>query len=88
MATQETKQYRLETGAPPETIRALMNQIAITHCIEERIHLLFGTCNLLCYDAEEREEHKDRVTVRYALEVLRSTVEELGGDKPTISNDD
>jgi len=76
MATQATKQYLLETGAQPETIRALMNQIASTHSIEERIRLCYGSCLLLCNDAEEREEHNDRVTVREALKVLRMTIEE------------
>jgi hypothetical protein len=74
MPTQETKQYTLETGAPLTTVKTLMKQIMKEHAPDDRVRLIYGTCALLCDDADERED--DKVTARQACRALQSTIEE------------
>ena len=80
-STDEVKTYILEVPGTVVALNALMGKIFYENhvdgqCIMDnpiRIKLKFGTCALLCEDEAERREHRDKVTVGYALQVLFDT---------------
>ena len=74
-----TSTYTLEVPATKESIMELMETILhnfnlqtapdIENC-ETRVQLKFGTSALLCQNEREREEFRDKVTIREAIGTL------------------
>ena len=76
MSTTEVKSYTLEVPATRASIRELVSEIfrdgeGVPNHSETRVKLAFGTNALICCDEVERAEHRDKVKIVYALNVLR-----------------
>jgi hypothetical protein len=81
-----TQTYTLDVPSGNQAIGNLMWRIMQERTsLDDRIHLHFGTSALLCDDEREREEHRDNVTVRYALKTLLTAMfpgDETGEESP------
>ena len=65
------------TLAVPATSAADPLRLALTimesHTKTDRINLRFGTCELMCRNEEERDQHGSNVRAEEAIEVLLQT---------------
>jgi hypothetical protein len=77
------KTFTLEVPANNQAILSLMWRIMNeAENGDERINLNVGTCELLCEDEREREEHRNNVTANYAIQTLEDLLP--GEPEPTI----
>ena len=87
MSTSICRTYVLEVPATKEDIgNLLLRLIRESEFLNERVHLEFGTSRLLCRNEREREEHRDRVTVREAMNVLVLAMDVGNGGEVTESS--
>ena len=79
MSSSAVQSFTLEVPADNQAIGNLiwriMDEVANG---EVRINLHFGTCELLCGDEDEREQHRSNVTANYAIRALMSAMTDTG----------